>query len=50
MARNGDEIEISLGSLDEPGALSPQYESWIARREPWLAALDVPQFLRNRQD
>ena len=42
------EVELSLGSLDEPGELTPQYESWIIRREPWLPALDVPQFDRDR--
>jgi hypothetical protein len=35
-ARSGDEIEISLGSLDEPDQLRPTYESWVVRREPWL--------------
>jgi len=42
------EVELSLGSLDEPGELTPQYESWVIRREPWLPALDVPQFERDR--
>lgn len=41
-------FELSLGSLDEPGALRPQYESWVIRREPWLLPLDVPQFERDR--
>jgi hypothetical protein len=40
---DGDEIELSLGSFDQPGLFSPQYESWIIRREAWLAPLDVPQ-------
>ena len=41
---DGDEIEISLGSFDEPGQFEPEYELWVIRREPWLAALEVPQF------
>ncbi|WP_037565977.1 GFA family protein [Sphingomonas sp. UNC305MFCol5.2] len=41
------EVEISLGSLDEIGRITPQYESWVIRREPWLAALDVPQNQRD---
>ena len=45
---NGDEIELSLGGFDDPGQLTPQYESWVSRREPWLAPLDVPQWPRNR--
>ncbi len=35
-ARSGDEIEVHLGTLDAPGQLVPTYESWTARREPWL--------------
>ena len=42
-AVGGAEVEISLGSFDEIGRVSPQYESWVIRREPWLAPLDVPQ-------
>ncbi|MBJ7412846.1 MAG: GFA family protein [Phenylobacterium sp.] len=49
IALNGDEVEVSLGSLDEPGLLDPQYESWIVSREPWLAPLDRPQHPRERQ-
>ena len=35
-ARSGDEVEVHLGSLDEPDQLMPTYESWIIRRESWL--------------
>ncbi|NIZ62861.1 aldehyde-activating protein [Sedimentitalea sp. CY04] len=38
-ARSGDEIEVHLGILDTPGQLTPTYECWTTRREPWL-----PQF------
>lgn len=48
LAVNGDEVEISLGSLDEPGLIEPQYESWVSRREPWLEPLDKPQYAFNR--
>ncbi|MGH6979425.1 MAG: GFA family protein [Brevundimonas sp.] len=48
IAFNGDEVEISLGSLDEPGLLEPQYETWVIRREPWLCALDKPQHTVER--
>ena len=40
---NGDEVELSMGSFDEVGMFEPEYESWVVRREPWLAALLVPQ-------
>lgn len=45
---NGAEIEVSLGSFDQPGLFAPQYESWVLRREPWLPALDVPQHRQER--
>ena len=45
---NGDEVELSLGSFDDPGVVAPTYESWVVRREPWLAPLKVPQFPGNR--
>lgn len=31
-----DEVEINLGSLDEPNQLRPTYELWTMRREAWL--------------
>ena len=42
------EAEVSMGSFDEPGLFEPQYELWVKRREPWLAPLDVPQFVEDR--
>ena len=44
----GDEIELHLGGLDEPGQFSPQYEVWVKRREPWMMPLAVPQYVENR--
>ncbi|WP_310620868.1 GFA family protein [Flexibacterium corallicola] len=35
-ARSGDEVEVHLGTLDEPSQLSPTYELWTTRREKWL--------------
>lgn len=35
-SRSGDETEIHLGALDEPGRFTPTYELWTIRREPWL--------------
>lgn len=42
------EIEIHLGGLDEIGQFTPQYEVWVKRREPWMAPLNVPQYVENR--
>lgn len=47
-ADGAKEYELSLGSFDETGLFAPQYESWTIRREPWLAELDVSQFIENR--
>lgn len=38
-----DEIEIHLGTLDEPSQFTPTYELWTIRRESWL-----PPFPINR--
>jgi hypothetical protein len=48
VARNGPELEISLGSFDAPGELAPQYEVWTVRREPWLPSFGLPLFAENR--
>jgi hypothetical protein len=37
-ARSGDEIEISLGCLDDPEQVLPTYELWTIRRQSWLPA------------
>ena len=45
-----EEIEICLGAFDEaPSGLAPAYETWVMRREAWLAPLEgAPQFRGNR--
>lgn len=35
-AITGDEFELHLGALDQPGRFTPGYECWTLRREPWL--------------
>ncbi|WP_341780909.1 GFA family protein [Ectopseudomonas mendocina] len=34
--RSADEIEVNLGSLDQPDRFTPTYELWTIRREAWL--------------
>jgi len=42
--RSGDEVEVSLGALDDIDRFRPTYELWTVRREGWL-----PEFpLRRR--
>ena len=48
-ARTGDEIEISLGSLDAADRLTPTYELWTVRRESWLPPFPLMrQYERDR--
>jgi hypothetical protein len=47
-ARNGDEIEVHLGTLDAPDQLMPSYECWTVRRESWLP--DFPLTHRYEHD
>jgi len=44
------EVEIKLGALDAgPSDLAPTYETWIKRRESWLAPVpNTGQFAENR--
>jgi hypothetical protein len=50
-ARTDDEIEINLGSLDEPNLLKPTYELWTVRREAWLPPVPgAKQYERNRDE
>ncbi|MCF3932999.1 GFA family protein [Acuticoccus sp. M5D2P5] len=49
-ARSGDEIEVHLGTLDEPDRLMPTYESWTIRRETWLPAFPLAHhYERDRE-
>ncbi|MBN8868190.1 MAG: GFA family protein [Solirubrobacterales bacterium] len=48
--RTGDEIEVNLGSLDEPDRLQPTYELWTIRRESWLPPFPLERrYERNRE-
>ncbi len=47
--RSDDEIEINLGSLDEPNQFVPTYELWTIRRETWLPPFPFQRkYERNR--
>ncbi|WP_339487520.1 GFA family protein [Pseudomonas sp. EL_65y_Pfl2_R95] len=48
-SRSDDEVELNLGSLDEPDQLRPTYELWMLRRESWLPPFPlVRRYLRDR--
>ena len=50
-ARTADEIEVHLGSPEEPGQLMPTYEGWTVRREPWLPPFSLAKrYDRDRDD
>ena len=45
-----DEIAVSLGSLDHPEGVSPDYSIWTSERLIWANCMDVslPQFPADR--
>lgn len=48
--RAGDEIELHLGTLDEPDRFVPTYECWTVRREAWLPPFPFDRhYARNRE-
>jgi hypothetical protein len=48
-SRSDDEIEVNIGSLDDPDQLTPTYELWTIRREAWLPPLPfATQYEQNR--
>ena len=49
-AVSGDEIEISLGCLDEPDRLTPTYECWTVRRESWLPPFPLARHYRRDRE
>ena len=48
--QSGDEIEVNLGSLDEPDQLQPTYELWTVRRESWLPAFPLRRHYEMDRD
>lgn len=50
-ARSADEIEVSLGTLDQTDRFRPTYELWTVRRESWLPPLPLARrYPGNRPD
>jgi hypothetical protein len=48
--QTGDEIEVNLGSLDQPNRFVPSYELWTVRRESWLPEFeDMKRYNRDRE-
>jgi hypothetical protein len=50
-SQSGDEIEVNLGSLDEPDQFLPSYELFTSRRESWLPPFSwMKHFFRDREN
>jgi hypothetical protein len=47
---SGDEVEVNLGSLDEPDQLKPTYELWTIRRESWLPPFPLARHYDRDRD
>lgn len=48
--RSADEIEVNVGSLDEPNRFTPTYELWTIRREAWLPPLPLARHYPRDRD
>ncbi|MCO5730918.1 GFA family protein [Rhizobium sp. SSA_523] len=47
--RSEDEVEVHLGSLDQPSLMQPTYELWTIRRESFLPPFeDLRHYERDR--
>lgn len=50
-AQTDDEIEVHLGTLDEPNQFVPDYELWTIRRENWLPPFpSCTRHVQNRNE
>jgi hypothetical protein len=49
-ARSADEIEVSLGVLDDTDQLIPTYELWTIRRESWLPPFQLAKRYEGDRD
>ncbi len=50
-AQTGEEVEVHLGSFDQPDQLKPTYECWTIRREGWLPEFEgMQRYDRDRAD
>ena len=48
---HGEEIDVTLGSLDEPARLAPAMHVWVEDKLPWVRiADDLPQHRRGTGD
>lgn len=48
--RSADEVEVNLGSLDEPDQFRPTYESWTIRREAWLPTFELAHHYKKDRE
>lgn len=46
----GDELDVHLGTLDQPNQFAPDYELWTTRREGWLPAFPVDRHMPYNRD
>lgn len=46
----GDELDVHLGTLDQPSRFAPEYELWTRRREQWLPVFSGLRHYRQDRD
>ena len=45
------EIDVTVSTLDEPGALAPGFHIWVSHKLPWVSVDDgLPQYPTTRED
>jgi len=51
LEEEADEIDLALGTFDEPHRLMPEYELWVDGRMPWLPSIPgLRRHARNRDE
>lgn len=49
-ARSEGEVEVHLGTLDQPDQFTPTYELWTVRRAAWLAEFEGTTCFQHGRD
>ena len=44
-------VDVNIATLDEPGAVEPEYHIWVASRLPWFETRDdLPRYMDDGPD
>jgi hypothetical protein len=49
--RNPNQVDLYIGTLDNPSAAVPAYHAHVAEQLPWFETADMlPRYARGKQD